>query len=308
MTKQFSVLSKSKLIIFILIILIITTAFWLYRDYSQFNFTIKFSETGPLRTRLPVFFKGYRIGEIRKVSLTDDYKYSLAKIVLYPQNPKLSKDITAKVKHHDVIKDYIELANTDEPSTELLKKGDIIDGEKGFDLQDFLADIQNADVIVPMLQSFSDTLTSIKGTSNKIGIFFTDSRSILQDNKQNLNETTKYLVQSTKSMKKLTSRLNNSISDDKINNTTGNINKSSANILEASENIKKISQNVNCATRNLDQTMAKIDCTLADTKLITSNVKTITCGFKETLGKRLGGFRIIFGKPVKNNACCKSCN
>lgn len=308
MNKLRLVFTKSKLTIFILIILIITTTFWLYRDYSQFNFTIKFSETGPIRTRIPVYFKGYRIGEVRKVSLTDDYKYSLVKIVLYPQNPKLSKDITAKAKHHDVIKDYIELANIDEPSTELLKKGDIIDGEKGFDLQDFLADIQNADVIVPMLQNFSDTLTSLKGTSNKIGIFFTDSRSILQENRQNLNQTTKNLTVSTTSMKKFTTRLNKSINDDKVNTTTANVNKSSANILEASENIKRISQNVNCATRNLDQTMAKIDCTLADTKVITSNVKTITCGVKETLCKKLGGFRIIFGKPLNNNSCCKRCN
>lgn len=300
--------SKSRFIIVILFILIITTAFWLYKDATRFNIIAKFNETEPIRIRKPVYYKGYKIGETRKISLTDDYKYSLVKIVLYPKNPKLPKDIFAQAKQNEVLKDYVELISPDEPSTTLLKKGDIIDGVKGFDLDNFLSDIQNAEIIVPLLQNFSDTLVSIKTTSNRINNFFSESQSILQDNKQNLHQTTKYLVQTTNSMKKLTSRLNNSISDDKINNTTVNVNKSSANILEASENIKRISQNVNCATRNLDQTMAKIDCTLADTKVITSNVKTITSGVKETLCKKLGGFRIIFGKPLNNNSCCKRCN
>lgn len=309
MSNLFSIFFKYKSVIYILIfIFIITTASLIYKDETRFSITAKFTETTPLKKRIPVFYKGYRIGEIKEIKLSDDYKFSLVKIVLYPKTPKLSKDVVAKVRHHDVIKDYIELSNPDEASTTLLKSGGVIDGEEGFDMESFLADIENADIIVPLLQTFSDTLVSIKATSNGIGKFFNDSHSILQDNKQNLNETTKYLVQTTKSMKKLSSRLNRAINDDKINNTTTNVDKSSANILEASENIKKITQNVDCATKNLDQTIAKIDCTLADTKVITSNVKTITCGFKETLGKRLGGFRIMFGKPVKSNACCKSCN
>lgn len=309
MSNLFSIFFKYKLVISALLItLIITTAGWLYKDATRFSLTAKFTETTPLKKRIPVFCKGYKIGEIKEIKLSDDYKFSLVKIILYPRSPKLSKDVVAKVRHHDVIKDYIELSNPDEASTTLLKSGEVIDGEAGFDMESFLADIENANIIVPLLQNFSDTLVSIKTTSNGIGKFFADSRSILKDNKQNLNDTTKYLVQSTKSLKKLTSRLNNSITDDKINNTTTNVDKSSANILDASENIKRITQNVDCATKNLDQTIAKIDCTIADTKVITSNVKTITCGFREVLGKRLAGIRIIFGKPVKNNSCCKNCN
>lgn len=291
----------------IILILIFILISWLYETFFGYYITAKFSESGPLYTNMPVYYNGYRIGKIQKIKLSEDYKYTLVKMRLYPKEPKLPENIIAKAKNHDVIKEYIDLIIPDQPSDILIKNGSTVEGKAAFDLEGFLSDIADSGIIVPLLQNFSDTLISANKTSVEIKNFFSDSRLVLKENRQNLKQTTKDLAQSTKSLTKLTSNLNKSVAEGKINNTTLNVNKASGNILTATENIKNITASVDCATKNLGQTMAKIDSTLSDTKVITSNVKTITRGFCEVLHQRFAGLRIIFGKPLNNKCCPKNC-
>ena len=287
--------------------MIIIGGFQLYEHRYGYFVTAKFSESGPLYKDMPVFFRGYEIGGIKKIYLSKDYKYTFVKIKIFPQNPKLPADIIAKVKHHNVRKDYIDLLPPDESSDKLLKNRSVIDGEPAFDLEAFLSDIADSGLIVPLIQTFSDTLLSLNKTSTQIGNFFTDSRSILKENRENISQSTADLSQTTKSLKKITTKFNNTITDEKLNNTTSSVDKSASNILAASESVKNIAASVDCATRNLDKTITKIDCTITEVNSVASNLKTITNGLKETLGKRFAGIRIIFGKPIKNNGCSQNC-
>lgn len=290
------------------LILICALSFYLYQIHSRYSLIVKFSESGPLYKDMPVYYKGYEIGKAQKIELTPDYKYTLVTIVLYPKNPKLSEDIIAKVKHHNVRKEYIELMNPDQASTVLLKNKSTIDGEPAFDIEVFLSDIADSGLIVPLIQTFSDTLISLDKTSAEIKNFFSDSRLVLKDNRQNLKQTTSSLVQASGAVKKLTSKINKSMSDDKINNTTSRVDKSSANILEATESAKNIAKNIDSATKNLDKTVAKIDCTISEVNKVATNAKVITGGLCEVLHKRFAGIRIIFGKPMKKNNCSKHCS
>ena len=294
---------KSTIFIPLFFMLLLTLTFWLYEVHHRYFITAKFYKSGPLYTNMPVYYKGYKIGQVKKIKLNQDYKYTLVKIVLFPKNPKLSEDIVAKAKKIDANKYYIDLIAPDQPSVTLLKNGSIIYGEPAFDLEAFLSDIADSGLIVPLLQNFSDVLVSANKTSNEIRNFFSDSRLILKDNRQNLKQTSKELVQTSKSLTKITSKFNNSITEDKIDNTTSSVVKSSTNILAATESIKNITGSIDCATRNLDKTVAKIDSTVSDTKIITSNVKTITNGFCEVLGKRFAGLRILFGKSINTKKC-----
>lgn len=294
MNKLVNIFLKSRVLILILLFIIIISwgIFKLY-DHSRYHIMVKFTTSGPLFRGMPVCFKGYRIGHTQKVTISDDYKYTLVKIVLYPKNPKLPKDIEGVVKKHDMLGNYIDLIPSDELSTAILKNGDIIDGKSFFDIGTFLSKIDDSGLIIPLLQNYSDTALSINKTSTKIGDFFSDSRLILKDNRQNLKHT-------TESLNKITSNFNKSFSKDKLNNTTSSVNKSAANIQAITENVKNITQSVDCATKNLDKTIAKIDCTA-------SNVKAITGGFRDVMGKRFAGLRIIFGKPLNKDNCNKNC-
>lgn len=283
------------IIIFLLIFVLISFGlFNLYQDRSRYHIFVKFTKSGPLFKKMPVCFKGYQIGETQEVTLSDDYKYTLVKIVIFPQKPKLPKHMEAAVKKHDFLGNYIDLIPSDEPTSEILNNGDTIDGTPMFDLGTFLSDIENSGLIIPLIQNFSDAALSLNETSNKIGNFFSDSRSILKDNRQNLKHT-------TESLSKITSNFNTSFSKDKLDSTTSSVNNSASNIQTITESVKNITQSVDCATKNLDKTMAKIDCTA-------SNVKVITGGFREVMSRRFAGLRIIFGKPLNKDNCRQNCS
>lgn len=303
MNKLFNAFFKYKVIIIasLLILLISLGLFKLSEEYSRYHIFVKFVKSGPLYKGMPVCFKGYEIGKTQKVTLSDDYKYTLVKIVLFPKNPKLPKYIEGTVKKHDILGNYIDLLPMDESSNELLKNGDTIKGIPMFDLGTFLAEIQESGLLIPLIQNFSDTALSLTRTSSKIGNFFSDSRNILKENRQNLKHT-------TESLNKITSNFNTSFSKDKLSNTTSSVEKSATNIQVATERIKNISQSVDCATRNLDKTMEKIDSTLCEAHAVAANANVITGGFRKVMGKRFAGLRMIFGKPLNKDNCHQNCS
>lgn len=310
MHKLLKILYKYRVVIIILslVVLALMATLFIYNGRYTYFITAKFSESGPLYKNMPVYYKGYNIGYTQSITPTADYKYTLAKIVLYPKNPKLPDNITAKVKNHNVRKEYVDLISVDEPSTTFLKNNSVIDGEPAFDLESFLSDIANSGLVIPLLQTFSETLVSIGHTSDGVREFFSDSRAMLNDNRVNLKQSTQNLASTTKSLKKLTTRFNTSITDEKLNSATSNVGKSSENILAASEGIKNITVSVDCATRNLDKTIQKIDATVSKANDVAANARDITSGFCQIMKKRFAGLRIIFGKPLNNGACSKNCS
>lgn len=308
MHRLLDTVSKYKwLILGVAVILILSFLYNKYINHFRYHLKAKFKTSSPLYKNMPVFFKGYKIGKIQKVILSDDYKYTTIEILLYPKNPKLPKDTVAVVKNHNLIKNYIDLSTSDEEPEVYLKSGDIIEGEPLVDIESFVSEIANSGLLVPLIQNFSDTAVSLNKTSTEIEGFFADSRSVLNDNKTNLKSSTNDLAKTTQSLNSLASRLNTSISDEKVDNTTISIDKSAANIQAATENIKSITQSVDCATRNLDKTIAKIDSTMAEANGVASNARVITGGFCEVMGKRFAGLRIFFGKPLNRGSCCKKC-
>jgi ABC-type transporter Mla subunit MlaD len=298
MSKLINIFLKYKNTILLSLVFVLASLglFKLYEEHSRYHISVKFMESGPLYKGMPVCFKGYEIGRTQKVTLSDDYKYTLVKIVLFPKNPKIPKDVDAIVKKHDMLGNYIDLVASEEPSTELLANGAIIDGSPIFDMGTFLYEIANSGLLIPLIQNFSDTALNLSKTSKEIGDFFSDSRLILDDNKQNIKHT-------TESLNNITSNFNTSFNKSRLNKTSSGVEKSVKNLQAAAENVKNITQNVDCATRNIDKTMEKIDSTLSEAHAVATNAKVITGGFREVLGKRFAGFRIIFGKPLSNNNC-----
>lgn len=310
MNKLLKIISKYKIAILIplFLILILTLLFGLDYIQSRFYIIAKYTKSGPLFVNMPVYYRGYHIGKTQEVQLSENCKSTLVKIVFYPEKPKLREGIVAKVKKFNENKNYIDLVPSDDESAAILKKGSIIDGEAKFDIDAFLSDIADSGLLIPLIQTFSDTLDSINKTSVEVKGFFSDSRLIINDNRGNIRQTTGNLSLSTQSLNKLATRLNSSLTKEKLNNTTSNVDKSSANILNTTKNIENITENVDKATKNLDKTVAKIDCAMSQANAIADNVNAITCGLRNTLGKKFAGMRILFGKPIKNHSCNRHCS
>lgn len=284
------------IILILLFIAFISLGIFKLYDYSRFHIMVKFVASGPLFKNMPVCFKGYRIGRTQKVMLSEDYKYTLVKILLYPKNPKIPKDTVGVVKKHDMLGNYIDLIAAEKHSAAILQNGDIISGRPIFDIGTFLAKIDDSDILIPLLKNYSNTALNISKTSTNIDNFFTDSRSVLKDNRQNLKHT-------TESLNKITGNFSVSFDKDKIRKTASSVEKSAANIQAATESAKNVVQNVDYATRNLDKTMEKVDSTLCEAHAVATNARVITGGFREVLAKRFAGLRIIFGKPLNENKC-----
>ncbi len=299
MNKLFKSFTKITIGILVILLLGVISLIGL-RAQRAFYIVAKFSDSGPLYKNMPVYHKGYKLGNVKNVWPSPDYKFTFIKIV-FDKKPKLSANVTAEVKTLNVKKNYISLMTEDETSTAILKKGAIISGEGSFDMESFLSDIADSGLIIPLIQNFSDTAVSLNKTSEEIGKFFSDSRITLKENKNNLKQTTNNLNKMSNSLNEVSTRINTSVSNDKIESTT-------SNILSASENIKKITQSVDCATQNLSTTRTKIDSTINNANSITCDVKIITRGLRQTLSKRFAGMKIMFGKPVDNCTCPKNCS
>lgn len=289
---------KHRLITAILafIIVFLMAVLQIYDTFFRYHISAKFVTANPLYSGMPVYYRGYKIGETQSVELSKDYKYTLVKILLYPKNPKLPDTTIAKIKKFDMRKDYIELIESGEQSEGYLKNDSIIEGEPAFDLESLINDLLDSGVLNPVIDNISEFIASMNDTSDKMGTFFADSNNVLKANKQNINKT-------TQSLQELTSKINNSINENEVKDTISNITKSSENIVTTTENIKNISTRADCATKNIGETSDKVDKILTDTRVTASNVKEITCGMKRTLNKRFTLLRLIFGRAVNSPEC-----
>lgn len=300
--ESFEIASKHRYIILTVLFFVLLSIwlFILYKESTRYYIFVKFIKSGPLHKGMPVCFRGYEIGKTKSITLSEDYKYILVKIVLDTNNPKIPKDVYASVKKYDMLGNYIDLVPKNETSTLILKKGEIVEGHQFFDVGTFLAELSDTGLLIPLLKNFSNAAVSLNKTSTNVGGFFVDSRLVLKDNRQNFKHT-------TESLNQITSNVNTSFSKDKLNNTASSVNTSAENIQSASENIKNITKSVDCATRGIDKTVEQIDSTISEAHATASNAKVITGGLCEVLSKRFAGLRIIFGKPLNKNKCQKNC-
>lgn len=302
MNKLFENLYKHKiLLLLIFIIWVATSMFQVYEHHFMCQITAKFEECGPLHNNMPVYYKGYKLGHIKKIKLSDDYEYTLVTIILHDRKPKMPENIIAQFVNRGVKEVYIELIDPDEPSDKMLKSGSVVEGLPPLDFIKILSEMLSSGAFDSIIEECSNFVASISNTSDEMGSFFSDSKVILKDNRRNIKHT-------TKSITEISSKLNDSISEEKLNNTITSLDKSSTNILSATENIKNITTKADTATKDIDKTMANIDSTISNVNATASNTKNITSGMCEVLSKRFAGLRIIFGKPLKNNACggCKN--
>jgi ABC-type transporter Mla subunit MlaD len=338
--KKINGIFPKEIIILLTVLFIVIVNFAVYKKYFEpkLVITARFQELGPLSKSMPVYYKGYNIGKTIDISPSEDYKYTLVKIALFPKKIALPINIIAKVKKLGIEQHYIELIYPEKPFAKFLTNDSIIEGKTTADLASFMEAQADSGKLFSIMADVSKTLGSFDKTGKESEKFFKELTNVLKENRQyihdsakntsesleNINKTTKslndiigdkkikkdlreiisYSSQATKNVDKISGNINELTADKKLKATIENMNTSSENLKKAATNIENITRNIDNSTKNLDKTMEKIDSTITETQAAASNINGITKGVQSLLCKRFAGIRIFFGKT----STCNSCN
>lgn len=283
------------LLLILFLSIIIPGGYYFYRYLNYTKVIAEFEEAEPLPPKLSVFYKGFNIGKVTAVQPCDDYTKTEVHLLFFPADLKLPKNVTARVKNYRKKYDYIDIEYPQIPSEIMLKSGDRIKGKNSAGIEAFIneqADNGTLDIIVDNVSAFINTLNT---TTQNVGELFKTLNATVKENQRNINETTRNLELTTRNLRLTTHKINRSVRQDMTEESLQNLN-------ETTQNMKEITKSIDCATRNLTQTMNQVNS-------ISNNVDTITCTVAETLQTRMGGIRLLFGKPEscgkKRNCSCQ---
>ena len=283
-----------QLLSFIGLLILICAVLWLgiYLDKAAHYTRIKaeFVELEPFPVDMPVFFKGFKIGKITKITPNEDFTATEMYITLYPRNLNFPKNIYAQVKSYKDDWDYVEIELPELATEQLLKSGDMIKGKSNVTFESPVrkhAENGSFDVIIDTL---GEVMVSVNSAVQQADGLLSDVRKTIQSNQNYISLTTRNLSEATGNLSKTTVKIDGSVNQQTLDNTMKNLE-------ETTKNMQQITRNIDCATRNLSDTMNEVN-------EISENINGITNGVNCTMKKRFGGFRLIFGKAEQ---CCKKC-
>lgn len=292
-----------KLIILTFSIIIAILGILIHKITAHTNIVVKFKELRPTNEKLFVYYKGVKIGEAREKKQSDDFTYTLVKVVLYPKKLKLPENMTVVLKKDKT--DYMELIYPEKPSGKYLKDGSIIDGKETVDANEFLSN-QNPDTLNQMRENILSSTENLNTAITDLSALLVLLQDVIKDNQSNLKASSSNLAQTTGNINQITTKINTSIEQEKLNKSMSNIDSSISSLNQSSKNLEKITENLTVTTNSVNEIMPEIDSAIYQTQGILSNVDEITGGVKEHFKKRFGGFRILFGvtvKPQKEETC-----
>ncbi len=272
-----------KLVILILIILLVVLSFLIYEKFAYTTIFVRFNDLEPFEKQMSVYFNGFKVGKTTKIYPNKDYTNTYLKLKLNSSKAKFPKNISVNIKKKKT-GGYVDIEYPDEPSLIKLKDNDEIEGFITKDISSLLEG-ENLQDIIDDTGSLVENATVAVQNLNGI---FTDVRSIISDNRSNINLIVKNLVGFSENLNKMSSELNNVVASDDVAGSIKNLNKTS-------ENIEQITSQVD------NTTLPIVNSILCETYSTTKNAKEISGGIKNTLKKRMGLSRLLFGKPISDD-------
>jgi ABC-type transporter Mla subunit MlaD len=280
---------------------------------NTFYVIVRFNELGPVSKNMAVYYNGFKVGKVTNIEPDNDYKHTLVTVNLNAKNLKLPQNTTVQLKSFPSGELFLQLVYPSTTSLKTLSRGDTLEGISPYNLEEFMLG-QNVSGVTDIVSIHVIKALDAMGVANmEMENFFKATSGFLKDNKAPLNEsamniaaTTKSLAGAAENLNQVTAKLNHSIDTQTLKDTTvnvkdstSNIKDSTLNIQESTQNIKETTENINKATKDLDKTMKKVDDTVSQVNSAAANINCITGGLNQTLSKRFGGMRVIFGTPVK---------
>ena len=281
-----------------------------YRFKTYTYLTVEFNDARPVRNKIPVYYKGYRIGKVEKIKPNDNFQSTLVTIVLYPKNLKLPENTTAlltKEKRERKEIDFINLIYPEKPSSISLKNGDRINGFMTVDIENYFSSKALTGELDALTNNANSLMESLKLTSDALTEFLNVLTDTVDENRPSIKIMTNNLAQMSNSFRIFALKMNNSINENQLKNTFSNVDKTSSSIVETGKNIEGITKNIDSITGDISSQGAEISSSIANAEIITQNLADITGGIKNTMSKNFGGLRLIFGKPINARKCKRTC-
>ena len=305
-----SPITKTTSRIALVIFIVLSTLMCVYRFKTYTYLTVVFNEARPVRNKIPVYYKGYRIGKVEKIKPSNDFKSTMVTIVLYPKHLKLPINTTAlltreKRERREI--DFINLIYPDEPSDISLRSGDRINGFTTVDIESYFSTKAISGDLDKITNNVNELIESLNATSKALTMLMDVLTETVNENRPSIKIMTGNLAKMSDSLRIFAYKLNISINERQLQNTFTNFDKTSSNAVITTGNLDGITRNINIFTDDLNKNSPEISKTISNAEMITGNIAEITNGVKNTLSQNFGGLRLIFGKPVKNN-CYKNCN
>lgn len=278
---------------FLLIILFFLVLFLLYYFLTTMKITVQFNELEPFPNHLPVYYKGFKLGHTVKVYPGKDYTTTRIDMRIKKIGIHLPENIGAILKRKDK-KDYVELVYPDAPYLAQLKNRTVIYGEVGANLENFLQSQAKNGGLDEIKDNVNTTVESAGETFEALTTMLNMLTSLLQDIRPSVNNVVKNLEITSNNLANISKNLNNTVEKGYVDNILYNVQNVSDNLSNSVGDFGSFTEKLSKESSIL------LNCLLKNLNIIASNINQIIIGLGETLQKRMGGFRLIFGKAINN--------
>lgn len=283
----------------IAILFVIGVAYYNYKTSTYV--TAEFKNLRPFHNRAPVYYNGFKIGNVVGVRPNKTYTSTIVKMRLYPCDLHLPVNVSANLKKERNFWnrkfDYIDLIYPTSPSIYYLDDGDRISGKTTVDFESYLAN-QDPESIDAMKADMAETIKNLNVTVQTLGDLFATLNSMAGDVKPNVVKASKDISESTSNIVKIssnagvaTSNLNEAFNEQRLDSTA--------------KNFQIVSRNVKLMTNELNNTLPQVGCTINEINRVLCNIDEMTAGLNCTMKKPFGGLRLIFGSPVGKKCDCR---
>lgn len=287
-------MTTKKFITIVLLCGTIWLGFHIYNLLTYKYINIEFGEMRPLHEKVNIYYKGIKIGHVRRFVIAHHGQSTIARSVITHKTLMLPINTTAKLKKekkHKKEYDFIELVYPQNPSNILLTNGAYINGKATVDVDTYMAN-QDIDDIEKIKENLTKSTEELETVLNSLGELFITLDNIAKENQKNIEISTQNLSETTKNINQLTSKFDKALKQEELNTSIQNLS-------TTTKNVNTLTQQLNSTTSNIgDTTIPQVQSTLYRTECLVANINEITCGIKETLKKRFGGLRLLFGQVI----------
>jgi ABC-type transporter Mla subunit MlaD len=325
-----AILFKAGIFIIFTLALLIFSVLWLrfFSFIPEKTIKVKFAECGPIPKGMPTYYHGVNIGKIDGTTFSKDFKYTLVTVVIYKKHMDLPKNVYAEIKTTGLTgQSYLEIFYPDNPSKEILKDGDTIEGRlSDMELLAHAISIAVKDgTIKRTLKEVKNTTINTSAASKKADQVFTTLGEILSSNRGDfrtlINESALSASNFHATSNSVKTLSTSPELQQNIKLTASNMSKSSQKLDKITTDVDKVTGNCNfqqgliktsCEVGNFTERLNEGDLNCSIKKTLENTDKTINrydCignSFSDLMSQRFLLFKLMFGKPGESFEKCKN--
>jgi len=270
---------RKRFIVVICSLLLILGGYFLYKFNSkpQMTIIVTFDDVPPIihglvRGKIEIYYRGYQVGNVSKITLSDDQKHILFYLDINYKNLKIPKNAAIILKTEDLFgARFFSISYPKYPSSQLLSDGDVIKGTASYERIDkYLIDqfetgklkilIKNLIDLTSFMNNILKTnkggfLNEIKKSGDNIDIILNNLRQITDDPqvKNDIKSTLNYSSRSIKNLNQILENNRESINKT-ISNAPESIDKTVTNLESINRNMPEVNQSIMKANDTIKKT------------------------------------------------------